>query len=320
MKLMQKLENLKDFIPIQRVKLYQVLHGKPLWVDQPVTIQMDTSNFCNLECIYCNPKGTYIKEYGTLPMETIKFVLELFRNKFIMYVRPFMNGDPLLESRLSRITKMIKKILGCRVDIYTNGSLYRFRNRLYDSNLDEVRFTISAATPETYEKIHGRPLFSDVMKTLLWFTTNKFWWQRIYINYVLCQDNWDELEAWKQLFSGYRQNILALHEGVDQKQSKDAKGKKTFGEALKRATVPSNLTYSQDRPCPCFHALSINYRGEVMQCCDLPYSFNHGHVEEIGDIIEFWHKRVEAGLDVPGCRECNFKNPKWKEIFEKYCK
>lgn len=46
------------------MSLYRLVHGVPRWVDRPLTIQLDTHNFCNLfdpktgrGRICCNPQG-----------------------------------------------------------------------------------------------------------------------------------------------------------------------------------------------------------------------------------------------------------------------
>jgi len=144
-----------------RIKLYPALHRKPLWTVQPTCIQIDTHNFCNLACIHCNPQGCYIKDQKFLSMDTIRNVLQYFAERHlpISYVRPFINGEPLLEKRLPQITKAVKQVLHCETHIYSNATVYENRHLLIDQNLDTVKFTVSAASPETYRKVHGKPLF-----------------------------------------------------------------------------------------------------------------------------------------------------------------
>jgi glutathione peroxidase-family protein len=110
--------------------------------------------------------------------------------------------------------------------------------------------------------------------------------------------------------------VRPLHYGGDRTTSnrvKDAliKNMKDYYSRQQQNFAKNNM------PCNCFHNFSVGYDGSFMQCCDLPYKYNWGHVEEI-DIQEIWQKRLELGLNHPGCKECNQKNAEWKALFEKY--
>ncbi len=307
---------------VKRVQFHRTIFRKPMWVNHPTVIQFDTQNICNAKCIYCNPQGTFIKKQGKLPLKTIDTVLKFAKDKgwFINHVPAFMNGDPLLELRLPTITQMIKSYCGARVIIFTNGIAYNNRHLLLDKNLDLINFTISAATAETYKKVHGIDKFNEVKKTLYWFQKNKKPHQRIRIVYVLCKENMHELEAWKNLFYCFDQNIRPLFDAGDLKpQSKKAAGDKSFESYLSKAsqnTYPTSLKFPMDLPCSCWDSLNISFEGKIMQCMDLPYKFNWGHVDDV-DISEVWHKRNELALNHEVCRKCKVKNPRWKEIFER---
>lgn len=301
-----------------RRKLFEKIQA-PLWTCQPTSIQFDTTNRrCSLSCVYCNPQNSFIKESGDLPISTIEHVVnEMHQNNMLVeYAHPFMNTDPLLDKRMQTITKMIYKKLKCQILTSTNGVLYSRRHLLRDPYLTDVCFTISAATPETYNKVHGKPLFDQAVKTVFWLQKNKFWNQRIWLRYILFGDNMHELEAWKEMFQMFPQEVRPLHYGGD----------RTTSNRLKNALTKNMKDYynrqqqnfaKNNMPCNCFHNFSVGYDGSFMQCCDLPYKYNWGHVEEI-DIQETWQKRLDLGLNHPGCKECNQKNAEWKALFEKY--
>jgi len=227
-----------------------------------------------------------------------------------------MNTDPLLEKRMPTITKIIHKKLKCQILISTNGVLYSQRHLLRDPYITDVCFTISAATPELYQKVHGKPLFDQAVKTLFWLHKSKFWNQRIWLRYILFGDNLHELEAWKKMFQMFPQEVRPLHYGGDRNVSNKLKA--TLDEKISAYyNKQQHFFKNNNLPCNCFHNLSIGYDGSFMQCCDLPYKYNWGHVEEI-DLLETWQKRLELGLNHIGCRQCNQKNPDWEALFEKY--
>jgi len=293
--------------------------NKPMWAFQPSSLQLDTTNKrCTLNCVYCNPQNLFVDSgQGDLPLETIDYIVnELKRNKFLVNnFYPFMNSDPLLETRLPAIVEMAKKALHCSTLISTNGVLYSRRHLLADKNINDVCFTVSAATNELYEKIHGKPLFDNVLATISWLKRNKHWNQRINLRYILFGQNLHELESWKKLFSEFNQEIRCLHCGGDRNQSNTLEVDNRVIEKYRRDKFTALVEGGE--PCNCFGNLAISYDGRIMQCCDLPYEHNWGHVEEV-DLAEVWNKRLDIGLDHPGCRGCVQKNPHWRELFEKF--
>jgi len=242
---------------------------------------------------------------------------ELSQNKVhINVVYPFMNSDPLLETRLPTIVRLLKKKLHCLILISTNGVLYKRRHLLRDHNINDVCFTISAADNSTYAHVHGKPLFKNVLKTLLWIANYKFWNQRIQLRYILFKGNVDSLAKWQKLFKGYIQEVRPLHWGESRDKSVELQDSEY--PPLKRYREMQIKKFQRLRvPCNCFHNLAISFDGKFMQCCDLPYEYNWGHVEEI-DLMETWRKRLDLGLNHPACKGCSQINPDWKQLFEKY--
>lgn len=291
----------------------------PLWTKQPISLQLDTTNRkCNLNCIYCNPQSTFTKHgTGDLSLKLINYIIaELKRSKVqISHGYPFMNSDPTLEKRLPTITKTLKKHLHCLVLISTNGALYNRRHLLRDPNINDICFTISASNSKLYAQIHGKPLYTNVLKTIEWLTQNKYWHQRIQLRYILFHQNSHDLANWQQTFKDYMQEVRPLHWGATRTTSKKHKDSTALIETYKQQQIEK---FTRLRvPCNCFHNLAISYEGKFMQCSDLPYTYNWGHVEEI-DIMETYRKRLDLGLNHKGCRDCSQKNPHWKELFERF--
>jgi len=293
---------------------------RPLWTIQPESLQLDTTNKkCSLNCVYCNPQANFIK-YGTgeLPLSTIESLVDtLCQGKVqINATYPFMNSDPLLETRLPTIVKMLKKKLHCSILIRTNGVLYKRRQLLRNRGINHVCFTISAVDSSTYERVHGKPLFQKALKTLRWITKHKFWNQRIQLRYILFKGNVHNLVKWQKLFKGYIQEIRPLHWGESRDKSVELQDDEN--PVLSKYREMQLQKFGRLRvPCNCFHNLAISFDGKFMQCPDLPYEYNWGHVEEI-DVMETWRKRLDLGLNHKGCRGCIQVNSDWEQLFEKY--
>ena len=318
-KISTKFVDLKHKLRTSRTRIYKVLNGKPLWACQPGVLQIDTTTRrCPLDCVYCNPQHNFIESSDDLPISTIEHVAsELQRNKlFINFARPFMNSEPTLENRLSEICAILKKYLGCRIDVFTNGVLYNKRRMLVDKNIDDIRFTISASEAELYNEVHGKPLFSKALETLNWVKDNKKAHHRIWVNFVLFDKNAHDLPQWQKLFTDFKQDVRVLHYGENRLTSSIvAKGSEALLEKYRKNMI--NTIIAQERPCACFENMAISFNGRFMQCSDIAYEHNWGHVEEI-DIKETIAKRLEVGLNHEGCKGCTQKNPHWKELFEKY--
>ena len=300
-----------------RIKLYGLLHRHPLWTKQPLAIQIDTQTYCNLNCIYCNPQNDYVQKQDKLSLETIKKLLNDVKKKhwLISSAYLYMNGEPLLEDRLPQISKLVKDTLHCHTILFTNGSIYTNRYLLADKNIDEVRFTISAATRSTYKLIHGKDLFNDVIKTLDWLTEHKKPNQTITINYILCQKNIHELELWKKLFKGYNHDIRPVHDSVTQHQSKIAGD--THQAHLATNSSSRKNKYSNKRPCCNFATLHLGYNSKLMHCCVSDYIYNYGVYPEV-DLDTFWKQKLKIGLNSEACKGCTTKDSNWEETFKKY--
>jgi len=303
---------------IRRAYLYKKIYGKPMWADQPVSLNLDTQNKCSLNCEYCNPQHLFVKDHAMMPLSALDRLLSVLKEnkKFIIYVCAEGNGDPLFEPRMPQICKLIKqKLKRTRIDVFTNGVEYGNRKYLYTPYLDDIRFTISAANPILYAQVHRRPRFHEAVKTLQWFTDNKFFHQRLWVNFVLYRRNIHDLANWQRLFKGYYQDVRALHLGDSRKQSSQLDSTDEILNFHRKLFIDKLI--KTETPCSVFHGIGVSAYGTYMQCIDLPYEYNWGHIEEI-DILETYRKRLDIGLDYPGCRGCNQKNPHWRELFEKY--
>jgi MoaA/NifB/PqqE/SkfB family radical SAM enzyme len=234
----------------------------------------------------------------------------------IYYAYPFMNSDPTCDQQLPEVIKLLKKKLKSHTLVSTNGVLYSRRHLLRDRNLNSVQFTFSAATPKLYEKVHGKPLYSEALKTINWLLKNKYWHQHVGVRYIAYKGNLHELPTWSRMFKDLQREVRPLHFSPDRQTSDQLKDVEQ--PIMKMLYTRQQEHYRRNElPCGCFHNLSISYKGEVMQCCDLPYKYNWGHVSEV-DLEEVRHKRLELGLNHEGCKTCNQKYAHWEQLFEKY--
>jgi len=316
---MIKLESLR-----RKIGLY-----KPAWVSRPTTIQLDTHNFCNLKCEYCNVQGSFNLSHGKMPLKTIEYVLRYFQGQKFWCIAPFMNGEPLMDERLPQIMDMAKKYCNTSCVIDTNGTLYENRHLLIHRNLRLVRFTISAVTPETYRTVHGKPLFDKAVSTLRWFLKEKLSHQKAWLHFIATEDNIHELKQYIKRFMGIGRTIFTVHRGLSQINSEQI-GLQHFPQFLKNAVpnepimineqnknVPINPWHDKFSPCQCWGIMPISWDGRILQCVDFPYEYNYGKVGEV-DLLEAWKERLQNKMDNPCCNSCSVRFPNWKKLMDRW--
>ena len=305
---------------------------KPTWPKHPTTVQLDTHNICNLKCEYCNVQGGFNLPRGEMPFETVKYVLKYFGDRKIRLwcVAPFMNGEPLLDERLPKIFDMARGLARTSCVIDTNGTVYRNKHFLVHSNLRLVRFTISAATPETYEKVHGKPYLNRALATFYWFLSHKLPHQRVWLHFIATKNNIHELNQWINQFKGVGRTVFTVHRGIFKNNSKQV-ALKDFPSFLKDALPNEPFMVNEQNkvepvgpwrgnrfaPCQCWGIMGIGWNGQIMQCVDFPYRYNYGKVGEV-DLLEAWRERLRNKMDNPCCNSCSVRFPNWKKIMDRW--
>jgi MoaA/NifB/PqqE/SkfB family radical SAM enzyme len=278
---------------------FRQLTGKPMWVDCPENIQFDTTGKCNLNCVYCNPQNNCWSPKKDMDFEIVKEVLDYFKGKPLWSVSPFMNGEPLL----------------CVLD--SNGTAYENRKLLLHPNLKVVRFTISAVTPETYERVHGKPYFEKALATIEWFKENKLSCQELWLHFIENKYNVHEREAWLKRFWDINKTVFPIHSSELQPNSV----KSDSGGTKFKVLAGGKIEYYSHKtvPCQCWDTMNISLDGKIIQCSDFPDKVNYGRVGEV-DLLEAWRERNLNKMDNIYCNSCSLRLPHWQKVMDKYVK
>ncbi len=227
-----------------------------------------------------------------------------------MDVRPFYAGDPLLEVRMPDILRCIKLYTSARTTIFTNGTCTENREMLLDQNLDELHITISAATPETYLKIHHAPLFQRAVETAHWIREKRPE-LNLTVHFVIVQDNYGEVEPWKILFKDFNQLVSPLALNQDTPTVRKAMGNISMEMQHEKGTLKGNL---YGLPCTLWNNLTVDSQGRYLQCCTFyhPATWNYGSIHE-KTVDEMWKEKMENHMRNPICLSCNMRARDWKE-------
>ncbi|MBI4790914.1 MAG: radical SAM protein [Chloroflexi bacterium] len=133
--------------------------------DLPRVVFVEVTNRCNLSCATCPRTFVAYEAPATLS-----------RDNFLRIVRQFPDmqravlhgiGEPLLNPDLPRMIADLKR-RGITVLFNTNATLLtdQWARALVASGLDEIRCSLDAAEPATFEKIRGRPLLPIAIRNL----------------------------------------------------------------------------------------------------------------------------------------------------------
>ena len=137
----------------------------------PDTLQLCFTFRCNLKCKMCNMdrKMEELRLMGR-PFELFfDLMKDLILQAYYMGIKEvyFVGGEPLIEQRIFDLVVHATQ-RGMRAVMNTNGLLLNDEkmNKIFDSGLSCLTFSIDGPDKETYEKIRGERIFEDVMNNL----------------------------------------------------------------------------------------------------------------------------------------------------------
>lgn len=147
-----------DRFAIDRHKLFWHLDRVAEWQKErmvaPIYIEISPVSYCNHQCIFCGLDFAH-NEQVMMDAEILMIRIEEMAKLGVKSIMFAGEGEPLLHPRLADITAHAKNC-GIDVSITTNGMA---GNRdLWEKllpSLTWIRFSIDAATPETYAVVHG---------------------------------------------------------------------------------------------------------------------------------------------------------------------
>ena len=137
----------------------------PVADEDPICLYLEVSNECNLACKTCPITFGKIEEPAALTLEQVQRLVS--QSPKVKRVVLHGVGEPLLNRELPRIISWLKER-----EIYvlfnSNGTLMnrRWQETLIESGLDEIRLSLDAATPETFARVRGRPLFHRIVENI----------------------------------------------------------------------------------------------------------------------------------------------------------
>ena len=276
----------------------------------PKNALIEVSNACNHACVFCS-NSTMLRSVGTLDLDLFeKFIKEAVKNN-LQEVGLYSTGEPLITKNLDKYIMIAKKNGVQRVYITTNGSLATLEKikLLKNSGLDSLKFSINAATEDTYKIIHGKNDFKKVINNVKqiydWKNNNNIKLQML-ATFVYTKLTEKELPLFKEEYAKYFEDVWYLastgQAGDNIENTKSLSPFWTYDENIK--------------PCQMvFNRLHLTYEGFLTACCS-DYENNLTFADlnkEKFNLYEEWNnsliqnlrlKHLDQNLDNLLCKSC----------------
>lgn len=142
--------------------------------DFPLSLNIEVTGRCNL---MCEPCFRYSRRNGIGDMDIGLFekIIDEGREHNLYSINPSWMGEPFLHPELIEMIKYAKskKILDIRIN--TNGTLIdkEMSEKILDSGLDSIIFSVDAITEKTYNKIKCGSDFNLINKNINYLISRK---------------------------------------------------------------------------------------------------------------------------------------------------
>ena len=302
----------KKIVTENRVKKLvkdKAMRAEEITPDFPSRINIEPTDRCNLRCNMC-PRQDLTRPVGDISMELFDKLAQEISRHAPSEVRLHKDGEPLLAPHIFELIDHIKTVAPSTLLNMDTNALRLNEERaekLLDSKLDILLFSVNAATPETYKKVRGSTKYDQVIGNIERFLAMRrergYVWPRVKVQLIVMAETKDEIGLFKEKWGPHDVDVLlipAINWGGHRPQVK-------------------SLMRLPERRYPCgflWNSFSINYDGKVSFC-----NVDYNHLGVIGDvneqtIEEIWkgpelerlrslHKQGRFG-EIDLCRECNY--------------
>ncbi|NQV04312.1 MAG: radical SAM protein [Candidatus Omnitrophica bacterium] len=309
------------------IKHTQSKYGiRPEALEFPIMCVLSFVYVCNAHCQNCPYTNSKIRrDYKDRPFmleNTFKMIADQC-GEYGAWIRLSGGGEPMLHPKAMGLIEYAKKA-GAKIGLITNGSLFTEKSsqRLLESQIDMIEFSVDAADPTTYRKVRRGLKWSVLLKNVRRIVNlrNKMKSRTKIIASGVNQIgvDIDKVEKfWSPMVDNFQKRKYLTWGITNPVRSADPK---------------PYLPLDKHIPCPfLFERLNIDSRGRVMVCgFDIAANTNMGNVHE-KSIKEIWHgegfeyfRRMHLssrGNEIKICRNCpDWKYRSWKHNYWKLVK
>ena len=244
--------------------------------DFPGALNIELNNTCNQQCIFCeyhSPRSPYAKELKSCVMDK-EFVCEILSQAWELGIGKkelglYSAGEVFLYKDFAEIVRYAKSLGFPYIFVTTNGVLATPKKliEVINSGLDSIRFSVNAATRETYRSMHGRDDFDrviDNIRCMREYLDKNNIQMNTSVSYVVTKENIEEISKAKELLKNLVDEILFIPVIGLSKWDKELSERLSLDEYEEKDRVEN---YNLSCPIP-FNTMYITSAGKVKLCCN----------------------------------------------------
>ncbi len=242
----------------------------------PKNIMIETCNGCNHSCRFCYNREM-MRQVGLISPDFMFRILDEAYQLGAREVGLSTTGEALLNPRLFDYVEFAKTRGYSYVYFSTNGARFNDAkiDRLFESGLDSIKFSINAGSNGTYARIHGRNDFDHVIEVIKEIDRRRKAMGtklKLFATCVVTPECADETDELQRLIGKVVDDLCFIPETG--------------------AVGPTN---SMNTPLPCtmlFNRIHITWEG-FLTCCCVDYE-NQLIVADLNQVTlaEAWHSQV----------------------------
>jgi len=274
-----------------RDKWYKAAEDRIMY-DFPLHIDFELMYYCNIDCIMCHmPEKAPEKR---LDFNTYKRIIDEGAEKGLCAVGLNLYTEPFLIKNIFDYFEYARDKGIVDVLVSTNATPFNKKaaERMLDSGVTQLFFSIDAATKSTYDKIRIGSDWDRVIKNINYFLELKEKRGKklpvTRVNFCRQDENLHEVEQFIEMWKDKTDRIV-IQTMYD----------KTIFNNFDYKIVESRKRSEDDFKCPqMFQRVVVRWDGSLYPCANFygkETGFAHGHIEK-QSIEEYWHSLARNNM------------------------
>lgn len=260
----------------------------------PHNMLMELANICNHKCVFCGYKE--MKREKRMCDKALMFdIMQQAYKNGTREVGFYMIGEPFVCNDLSEYVAHAKKLGYKYIYLTTNGALATLERckELIAAGLNSIKFSVNAATRESYLAVHGRDDFLAVKENILAlkkYITDREIELRMFISFVRNELNKNDVEKLYEEFETAVDKIYIYTCGNQ--------GGRIRGRLISQGLIKEeDLRPGSVSPCEmCFNRLHITCEGYLSACCADVDGYLSGVDLHKFSLLDAWNAEIMTGL------------------------
>lgn len=245
----------------------------------PPLVDVELTNFCNLNCLFCNQQ-VMTREKGFMRDDIFRKIVDECA-EYGTPIRLIRFGEPFLHKKIIEYCRYAKD-KGVKVHITNNGLIINedHMRHIVELGVDSMIFSFQGATKDEYQKMRNNDKYDLLVSNIKRLVEIRGDSEKpfIQVSSTMTNESKEEVDAFVSYWSGIvdavsvgKTNLSSF--SMDQVKSFEKIGKIEYlrtQETIEKKYVPCVEVYQK---------LSVDYDGKVTGCCG-----DHDRLLQVGDV------------------------------------